>query len=174
MLSLLALILVGALIGIGSLCISLVLLLNKKFEGELAELLHRDLLTEENLSDFVEELDLEKELSPLVSDKMDQLTQIFTQRFPMLGMFLTPEMAAPFKKTGQEEILRILPELTSKLTKRAASREVAERLSQKLDGKLRRSPLFKKLFVKMLLIGALTGATVGLLVGVLSLFLLGD
>lgn len=175
MMFLLSLTLLGALIGWGSIRVSLFLLAWKKAElgPEIADLLHQDLLTEENLRQFAAEFDLEKEISPLVSAKMDQLTLIFTQRFPMLGMFLTPEIAAPFKKTGQEEILRMLPELQDKLLKRAATKDLAECLSKKLCGHLENivdSRLFQKLLSRMQWIGIATGALIGLAAGSLYLF----
>lgn len=102
---------------------------------------------------------IKTEMEPLLDQQLDQLTEEFKGRHPMIGVFLTPQIADPFKRRGKEKILALTPNIKSQLIETLKRRH----FKKKMEGYILRYQW----------VGIAIGALLGL-IGGLTLWLLID
>lgn len=80
------------------------------------------------LESIIEALSLEEEISLLVDQKLEQLIDTFREKYPMMGLFLTGEIADPLTRTAKEKLMGLVPELKNVFAKKIRDKGVSQRL----------------------------------------------
>lgn len=108
------------------------------------------------LEKMVSSISFDQEISPLIDQKLAQLTVSFKEKHPMMGLFLTPEIADPLTETAKEKLLEMLPDLKKSLVKKIQEGHFSSILRAVLEKEV---TLFfsRTLLYKFLSLGTLVG-----------------
>lgn len=122
-----------------------------------------------SITQKIEELDLEKEVAPLLDQRLDQLIAQLKGQIPMGNVLLSGSLTEGIKRRIKEEILRTLPELKERLAKKIEAEfnleQIIEQHVQQLQLSSLQTYLQKEMSQEMTQLqglAALTGFTIGL------------
>lgn len=168
--TILALIFLGTVIGWGVVRLFLALMVKKLTEGALRPLMRKEILNPSSLTNLLDSVDWEHEMSPLIDQQLDKLIDTFKQRNAMIGLFLTQEVAKPLQMTAKEELLNMIPKLKKTLIERLVQERAVIFLEEELSSRIKRSLQYDSLWRKLQWYAAALGASLGFLGAIFLLF----
>jgi hypothetical protein len=117
----------------------------------------------------MEELDLEKELEPIIDKRLDNLLESYRQDMPMLALFMTPELSQSIKGKGKVEILKALPDIKESLLSKVKTEFNLNQIVEDKVADFQLKPFIQQNFKQELLKLKLFSATIALGVGLVEI-----
>lgn len=103
---------------------------------------------------FLNNLDLEQEIEPLMDAKLKDLVETVKAQIPMASMFLSGSLSNNLKSMAKKEMMLMIPELKTRMGGVIES-------ELKLDEQLEQSSIPFPCAYKLILIGAIVGCVLG-------------
>jgi uncharacterized membrane protein YheB (UPF0754 family) len=137
-----------------------------KISAEISEKVEQELLSQHHLEQIADQMDLERELSPLIDQRLNNMVNEVKAKNPMIAMFVSDSLVDEFKGKAKDELLQMVPELKEMAISKLFG---SPALVRKIENKILRYDLdavegtvLQKLRSPLLAVGACIGFLLGL------------
>jgi len=141
----------------------------------LAEVFEKELLSSSDIASHIGHIDVEGEVEQVLDVRLQSFVEGLKEKMPMIGMFLTDQLAEKLAGGLKEEVLKELPELKNRFSDQfGESLDIRALVEEKIQGfsLLKLEKLILRVATRELRAIEVLGGVLGLVIGLIQVALM--